>query len=704
MAAISSIRERSWLLVGVMVIALLAFLLMDFGGSGNQGNFQQSDELAVVNGEPVSNQVFNENLTNNIANYRSQTQQQTLSDADMSGIRNSTYNQMINEKLLDKIYAETGISVSDDEFLDMISGKNIHPGIKNSFKDEAGNFDRNGFTNYINSLDLENSPSDEPGTKRKAWKNFENAIVKERLTSKYNSLVEKSTTVPTFMAKDQYATQKEQVSFNYVKVPYSTILDSTLNLTDADLNKFISSRAKEYQQEESVDLKFASFPIIASENDKMEASKWIAKKVTEWPTVKSDSLFISLYSDESYDEAYYGQEELSNQYADTIFKSEIGTIFGPTPAGNSFVATKLLDRKMIPDSLQARHLLISLDGITTQEEAFTKYSLFDSLYNLIDSAGYSLSSLTEQFSDDKSNSNIGGDLNWVKPNQMVKPFNDLIFFNMKEGDVKKVNTQFGLHIVEVYKSEPTKLAVKTATLKKIILPSAKTQEKIYAESSIFSGNNNTKEKFEAAEETTIINNAFGIVKEANVIQKVQGNARQIIKWAFDAKKGEVSSPFSIGEAYYVAMVVNKNEEGLMKVNDNNRLQIEVAAAKSKKAEILKAKISGSDLNAIASTNNVAVQTAESASFVNANIAGYTENKVIGQAFGLAENTVSKVIEGNDGVFVISVTSKVVAPDDVNAVENLKSTLRTQLKTSVSSRMADALRKEANVVDNRFNFF
>tara|TARA_B110000037_G_scaffold163877_1_gene185224 strand:+ start:3702 stop:5816 length:2115 start_codon:yes stop_codon:yes gene_type:complete len=704
MAAINSIRERSWLLIGIMVISLIAFLLMGTEGDGGQGSFQQSDDLAIVNGEAVSNQVFNDNLNNNVANYRTQTKQQILSDADMNGIRNSTYDQMVNEKLLNKIYTETGIAVSDEEFLDMLGGKNIHAGIKNSFKDATGNFDRNAFTNYINSLDLENNPSDEPGTKRKAWKNFENAIIKERLTTKYNSLVEGSTTVPSFMAKDQFTAQKAQVNFQYVKVPYSAIADSSLNLTDADLKNFVSKHAKEYQQEETADIKFASFPIIASENDKMDASKWIAKKVGEWPTVKSDSLFISLYSDVPYDEAYYGANELSSQYTEAIFKSELGAIFGPDQAANSFVATKLLDKKMIPDSLKARHLLISLEGVTTQEDASSKYALYDSLFNLIDSEGYTLSSLTAQFSDDNSNANTGGELNWVKPNQMVKPFNDLIFFNMKEGDIKKVNTEFGLHIVEVYRANPTKLAVKVATLKKDILPSTKTQEKIYAAASIFSGNNNTQEKFEAAEETTIINNAFGVAKDANLIQKINGNARQIIKWAFNAKKGEVSSPFSIGEAYHVVLAANNNEKGLMQVNDNNRLQIEVAAAKSKKAEILKAKMLGSDLNVIAAANNVVVQTSQSASFINANVGGFQENKVIGESFGLAENTVSKAIEGSDGVFVISVTSKVAAPEDENSVATLKSTLKTQLKTSVSSRMSDALRKEADVVDNRFNFF
>ncbi len=705
MAAIGLIRNKlGWLLVGVMVLALIAFLLMGIGGKGKQ-NYKASDDLAIVDGEVISNQIFNDKLSANITNYKNQTQKQALTDADLNGIKNSTYNQMITDKLFDKIYAETGIAVSNAEFLDMLSGKHIHQGIKNSFKGEDGQFDVSLFTNYINSLDIENNPQDAPGTKRKAWKNFETAILKERLTKKYNNLVEKSMTVPTFVAKDAFNNSKEQVSFNYVKVPYSSIADSSLNLTDSDLKSFLQKNAKEYQQEESVDIKFASFPIVASQNDIIETSKWIDKKVAEWAVTEDDSSFVNLYSDVAYDVAYYGKDELLNAYKDSIFNSKIGTIFGPDKNAGAFVATKLIDRKMIPDSLQARHLLISLDGIKTQEEAIAKYKLYDSIFNLIDSANYSLSSLTAQFSDDKSNALTGGDLNWVKPNQMVKPFNDLIFFDMKEGDVKKVATKFGLHIVEVYNSKPTKEAVKVATLKKEILASAKTQEKIYADASIFSGNNNTKEKFEAAEESTIINNAFGITKEANTIQKIQGNARQIVKWAFnDAKPSEVSSPFSVGEAYYVVLLVNKNEKGLMSLNDNTRLRIETAAAVEAKAKKLKAKMQGQDINSIATTNNTTVQSAQNLSFANVSVGGIQEPAVVGTAMGLAENVSSKPIQGVDGVYVINVSTKTPVTEDPAAIDAMKNTLRTQFKTSVSSRVNTAIRKSAEIKDNRLKFF
>lgn len=702
MAAIGKIRNQGWLLIGLMILSLIAFVLMDSEASG--GGVKVQDDLALVDGNALKNSEFNDKVTANLNNYRQQTQQTQISDADVNAIRNTTYNQMVSETLYKKIYAKNGITVSDDEFRDMTTGSRIHQGISNSFKDATGKFDLAAFNQYITTLDLENAPSDEPGTKRKAWKSFEDAMINERLTTKYNTLVEKSLTVPSFMAKDEFNNSKVQATFDFVKIPFSSIADSTLGLKDSDLKSFMTKNAKKYEKDASVDLKIVGFKIKASENDRIDAEKWMTKKMEEWKGKDNDSLFISLYSDRAFDASYYSKDELMSSFKDSIFDAPVGSIFGFTKNANSFEGAKLLDRKMIPDSLQARHLLVSLENITTQEEAFAQYAKHDSLYNLIDSAGYKLADLTAANSDDPANASNGGDLGWVKPGEMVKPFNDLIFFNMKEGDVKRVTTQFGLHIIEVYKSKPTKQAVKVATLSKQVLPSIKTQEKTYAEASIFSGNNNTEAKFLAAEETTQINNAFGITKSDNQLTGVFGNARSIVQWAFKADKGEVSTPFSVGEAYYVAMLVNKNEKGVPNISDNNRLAVSVAATKAKKGEMISAKISGTDLNAIASANGAAVATAASTTFNNVNVAAYPEPKVVGVALGMQEGQTSAPIVGDDGVFVITLKSKVPAQDDPAAYESVKQNLSNRYKSTIRTKLDEAIRKAADIVDNRLDFF
>lgn len=703
MAAIGTIRNKfGWLLIGLMIVSLIAFILMG-SESGGAGKGQMKEDVAVVNGDGVKNIEFSDRVATNMNNYRQQTQNATISEEDINAIRSSTYDQMVTEVLYKKIYANTGIAVGDDEFRDMTTGSRIHQGISNSFKNEAGAFDLDGFNNYIKTLDLDN-PGEEPGSKRKAWNSFEKAIISERLTKKYTVLVEKSLTVPTFMAKDEYAADKAQATFDYVKLPFSSIENTSLKLKDSDLKAFMAKNAKKYESEASVDLKIVSFKIKSSENDRLEAEKWMKSKMATWETEKNDSAFISLYSDEAYDNVYYGRDELVSTFKDSIFDAPVGTIFDYQDLGTSLVAAKLENRKLIPDSLKARHLLISLDDVKTQEEAFAAFTKFDSLYTLVDSLGYKLADLTAANSDDVSNANNGGDLEWVKPGQMVKQFNDIIFFDMKEGDVKKVRTQFGLHIVEVYKATPTKQAVKVATLVKNITPSVKTQEKAYADASIFAGNNNTKEKFLAAGESTQINDAFGITKGSNSVTGVFGNSRSIIQWAFKAKAGEVSTPFSIDDTYYVALLVNKNEKGLPNISDNNRLAIEMAAAKEKKGELLSAKAKGADLNSIASSNGTTVATAQNLSFVNVNIEDMPEPKVVGAALGIKEGIVSGPIVGEDGVYVINVKSKVAPAEDAAAINEAKENLRNQLRMSIPSRLDDSIRKSANIEDNRLDFF
>ena len=254
MAAIGTIRDKfGWLLIGLMIVSLIAFILMGTN-SKDGGRGEVKEDVALVDGEAVSNTAFSERVATNTTNYRQQAQNATLTEEDINAIRNTTYNQMITESLFKKIYANTGIAVGNAEFLDMTTGKRVHQGIANSFKNEAGAFDLDAFNNFIKSLDLDN-PGEEPGSKRKSWNEFEDAIINERLTKKYNTLVEKSLTVPTFMAKDLYASDKTQTTFEYVKVPFSSIVDSTLNLKDSDLKAFMAKNAKKYERDASVDLK-----------------------------------------------------------------------------------------------------------------------------------------------------------------------------------------------------------------------------------------------------------------------------------------------------------------------------------------------------------------------------------------------------------------------------------------------------------------
>ncbi|MGB1248898.1 MAG: SurA N-terminal domain-containing protein [Chitinophagales bacterium] len=613
MAVIGQIRNRlGWLLIAIIGLAIIAFLFMDLGGAAGQGQ-PTSNDLAVVNGEVIDYGAFSQRFDQNIQNAQLQSGQ-PVSDAQRNAIRNNTYNEILSETLFADVYENVGVAVSDKEKLSMMTGRNIHPSIQSSFADANGDFDAATFNQFIATLDIDD-PGTEPGSKRSSWENFERYMIQDRYQSKYYSLVEGGLNVPTWMAEMQYSNENTLVNFDYVLLPYSDIETSTLGITDADLQSYIDANGKEFESDETVSLQFAFFPIEPSEQDYTTEYAWTQEKTAEWMASESDSLFIRLYSETPWDSKYYTRAEMTNKYADTLFNASLGATFGPDQNLNQYESVKLLDRKLIADSLQARHLLLSSENLVSQEEAIALNLLADSLFTLVDSMNVPLSSLTAEFSDDKANSFNGGDLGWVKKGQMVAPFEEAIFYQMDEGDVKIVYTEFGIHLVEVYNADQTIPAIQVATLTHSVYTSEETQRNLYSDASVFAGNNNTRDAFEAASDSMNIVEASGIAKDANNIPRLVGDARQLIKWAFTAEAGAVSAPTAVGNNYVVAMVDSKNEEGVVNL-DAVRFQVEAAVANEKKAAQLQSKISGTDLNAIASSNGKTVAKASNISFTN----------------------------------------------------------------------------------------
>lgn len=702
MAAIGTLRNKmGGILIVVLVIAMVSFLFMDIGGPGGQTQ-QFVSEIAVVNGEPISTTVFNSRFDLNLNNYRNQTQQARVTDAERNTVRQNTYDELVEEKVLSQIFEKTGIVVTSKEYADMLTGKNQHPTVKSSFADESGNFSQAQFDEFIRTLDID-QPGSEPGAKRKSWENFERFLLQDRLSTKYRNLVSKGITIPSWLIQAEMTKDMQQVSFDYVYLPYRDIADADISVTDDELKKHIENNASEFKREESVDLKLVAFNINPSSEDVLKVKNLIEQKTDEWATSKNDSIFIRLNSEVPFNNAYLSREEFEGDLEEELFEAEKGTIFGPIEEDNSFVSYKLLDKKMIPDSLKARHLLISAEKITSQEEYDNAVALRDSLFDLVSNQGVALATLTPTFSDDDANKFDGGDLGTIKPDMMVKPFNDLIFYNMVEGDIKLVETQFGFHIVEVYSSKPTTEAIKVAELRKNVYPSDETQRTIYQNASSFAGNHRDRVAFDKAEGVKVLS-AEAVTKERFTITQVSGNARELIKWAFNNKEGVVSAPFSIGDAYVVAMVDKKRKEGLANLEEV-RFIVEADVIKEKKAEQLKNKATGSDLATIASNTSKRVGTASGLSFKNVNISGVgNEPKVVGAALGLESNQLSTPIAGKSGVFVVKTTNKSAGEASLGGADNYKQSLRSNYRSVVSSGLTESLKESAEIKDNRFEIF
>ena len=706
MAAIGEIRKRSGLLIAIIGISMLAFLVMsglDSNSSLLTGN-STSNIIGVIDGNEISIQDFDAKFQEAKESYRSSTNNPDLDENTINQIREQTWNQYIRDFVLGDKIKKSGITVSSDEIFDLVQGNNPHPYIRNSFTDpKTGVFNPSQVLVFLKNL--ENPQYDPSGESKKKWLGLEKVIKEDQLSKKYINLIKKGIYFPKWQVEKTFQQTSDRANLKFVQIPYATIQDSSVNITDDELSDYLSEHSEDYKQEESRKIEYVIFNILPSSDDTTEALAYVKNEMDNFKNSDNDTTYLKLYSDEGIDGNYFTIDELTSSVKDSLFLVDTNTLIGPYFEDGFYKVAKLIDRKMIPDSVKARHILIAVQEGADPKTASDK---IDSLKEQIEN-GADFASLAVQFSDDKGSGQKGGDLGWVQPNQTVPQFHAAVFYQGGQGDLLKVRTVYGYHLIEILKSDKNKIAVKVGFLTKEVLPGMETERAIYASANEFAGKNRTTETFNAsidADDQLIKRIAENLKSDASQIPGL-GAARAVVKWTYKAKEGEVSNVIELADKYVIANLVQVNEEGVQELEDI-RAELELALMQDKKYELIKEKIdasaSASNLEDLAGKMNTTVQTADNVSFGSAYIVGVgQEPKVIGAVFGMDEKAVSKPIQGNTGVYVVQVSS-FIRGEELPDVKVLQKQMTAPITARADYGLFEALKKAAEIEDNRNNFY
>ncbi len=698
MAIIGRIRNKAGLLIGLIGFSLVAFILGDLLTSNRSFISGNSTTAGIINGNKIDIKDFDARVQQNIENYKLSQNKDQVDQQTTDQLRDQTWGQLLNEELVGKQIAKTGLVVSSDELFDMVQGKNIHPQIKQAFTDpKTQQFSTANVVQFLKNMD-----NDQTGRTRAQWVNFENSIKEERLSQKYYDLIKKGLYVTTEEAKRDYTNKNRNAAVRYVMLNYNTIVDSTVVLTDADLQKAYNENLEKYKQdEETRKVDYVTFDVTPSGEDRMTAEKAINEMVEPFKVATDDSSYVAQNSDMPMDNSFHTKGTLSPVIDSAMFSNEKGFTVGPYVENNAFNIAKLADIKFMPDSVKARHILFKTDGkdsVATQAKA-------DSIYKLI--KGGAKFELFAGMSEDPGSAIKGGDLGWFKPGMMVPEFNDFCFQN-KPGSLGLVKTQFGYHIIEVTGQGATSKSVKVAIVSRKIEASSKTYQGVFAKANDFAAKNASGESFDKAVKTEGLN-LRNIEKLTENDKTVPGldNARELIRWAFKAKKNEISKPFEFGDKFVVAHLVQIKEEGTLPLEDVKE-QVEAEARKNKKAEMLMDKINNSgaaqSLDGLAAKIGQPVQNIETVTFASPYLPNIgAEQKLVGTIFGLTKGKVSKPIQGEQGVFVVQV-SDFKEPAPASGLTDSKKQLDTQLGGRSQYESFNALKEKAKVKDYRGKFY
>lgn len=692
------------ILISIIIgLSLLAFILTDFLTGGKSLFSNNQFQLAKIAGKTVDYKDYDAKIQKLVDVYKANSGNNNISDEAMQNIREKTWQQVVEETVMEDEYKELGLEIPSREVYDMVEGPNPHPYVKQLFTNpETHEYNRSNALSFIKSLD-----QDKEGKRTTFWIYIENQIIRERLMNKYNNLLKKGLYITSTQVRADEKINNKKVNVNFISQKLNTISDSAIILKQSDLESYLKKHKNEFQQEPSRDIEYITFEVKPSQEDIQKAEKWIQDITPEFQSTKEVKQYINLNSDVPFNEKYVKQSELPDTLKH-LYSGKVGETFGPYFNNNSYKIARVVDFKNIPNSVRASHILIRPTDKT--KEAIDKAKATgDSLLNLA-KKGADFAQLAKVNSADGSASK-GGDLGWFKEGSMVKEFSDACF-NGKKGDIVVVTSQFGVHVIKITDRGKEIKKVQIGIVERKLEPSNTTIQEVYQQASAFAGNNNTGDKFAAA-----IKKAGITPKVANYLNEtmkdVPGitNSRELIRWVFKGEENTISGVLEFGNTFVIARLTAVREKGTSALKQVLP-QVEFAVKKEKKAELiaekLESQITGTtNIDALAGKLGANVESASDVNFSSYAIPGVGyEPEFIGTVTVLNPNKISAPIKGNSGVFVAVVTS-ISEPQQDMGTENipmLKMRMNGMFNNRVSYEAFNTLKKMADIKDERTKFY
>ncbi len=435
---IGKIREKSTLLLIMIGGAMLAFILGDLFSSGGFLLNGSPTDIGEIAGNTIDGRIFESKVQETITNYKNQTGQSTIDAATTDQLREQTWNQMVRDLVLNQELEAAGVKVSSDELYDLVQGSNPHPQVVQAFTNpETGQFDQAQVISFLKRMETDEEL-------KKSWIAFESDISKLRRNEKYNNLIKKGLYITGAESGSDFLAKNQRTTIQYVLKRYDSVSDSTISVTDTDINNYYNENKSKYEQDASRDVEFVAFNVDPSAEDFEKVSHWADQLKPDFETTDNDTLLINRESDVRFNARWLPAGELPASVDTIMFAAEKGFVHGPYLENQTYRMAKLIGIKMSPDSVEARHILLKPETYGSMEQA---KSTADSLKEVIENGG-EFALLALQISEDPGSGAKGGELGWFKEGQMVPSFNDACF-DGNEGDVVVVESRFGYHIIEV---------------------------------------------------------------------------------------------------------------------------------------------------------------------------------------------------------------------------------------------------------------
>lgn len=688
MATLNTLRTKGGVIVSIVIgIALLAFLLGDLS-SANGMLTSRKMRVGEINGTHIGYLEYTNLVDHLTAIQQAMSGKDALSNEEQEQVREMAWDQLVNEYALNPGFQDMGIVVSEAEQIDMVDGAYISPVINSVFTNpNTGLFDPTLLRNFVSGMS-----QDASGRAAMIWNYLKEQMNRQREMSKYVDLVGKGMFVTDLEVEQAVANANTSSSISYIQRNYDLIADSLVEVSESEVRDYYAKHQRLFRQTATRDIEYVVFDVLPSEQDYADAAKYVDQMASEFEASETPMQYAILNSQVQPAEVYLGENQLPGNLAGFAFGPNADKLYGPVLESDTYTLARVVDTRMIPDSIGARHILLAADST----------ALADSLEQAL-KAGADFAAMARQYSIDPQAAQQGGDLGIFPPERMVPEFSQAALA-VDKGQFFRVTTPYGIHLGQVtYKSKPVK-KVQLATITYKVEPSEMTQQTIYGNVSKFiSEAAGSYENFQKATTDNALAKRVARIRNTDRDLSGMSNSREVVRWAFNAAQGEVSPIMEVDGNYVVAALDAATEDGYTPIQQVSQ-EIADVLRHEKKGEMLADSLrGGTSLSEMASRTGAEIKQASGVEFNSFYIEGIgVEPTLIGAVTAVAPGKLSKPVIGMQGVYLFDVAEREDIPTTTPESEKVR--LQASAAAYMGERVSQALLDDSQIVDKRVKFF
>lgn len=704
-------------MIVLIVLALAAFVLGDPSTIGLFGG--QDREIGEIDGSEITYEDFQARVNDLSYVFTLNTNRNPQGD-EVESIRNQAWQSLLVEKAYLPQYSAIGMNISNAEIIDMVQGDNTHPHVIQMMGNpQTGEFDKENIKGFLQQI------SQSAPQQQEAWARFENTLAPSRMMMMMDKLMDKSNYITKAEAKAEHMAQNSSVTVEYVYVPYSSVADSAVTVSNDELEDYLEDHAKEYDREESRDVAYVSFSINPSAEDTAIVVNEINELLVGFRTSQNDSSYAAINTDGSYPFMTYRKESLPEilwtSNGQPLAKDSVA---GPLMLDDRMVIYKMTSKLEGPEYVvKASHILLRAEDDSDEAKKAAKSKAEEVLKKL--KAGGDFASLAAEYSQDPSNAQNGGDLGYFGEfGNFAQPFKDAAFGHSGTGLIPRVvETDFGYHIIRIDEAKDN-TQYKVAIIEKEFFVSNESLEDAYREAGEFQAAVSSTEDFEKLAEEK----GYKVEKQTRVTSQAQrvgtlSSARSLVLWLYnDAEVNEVSDILEIDENYVVAVMTGIQEKGLARIADvENEVTRKVKDEKIAKTVMDKLNNIGSKtFEEIVTAYGAGAMTQEATFTLSSNsISGVgLAPDAVGVAFSMKEGETTKAFKSVNGVLIMKLVSKSAAQDTedyasyMQQLANRRQSRKvvvtdfplTYFRVMISQDLENAIKELSGLEDKRYKFF